>query len=201
MLGYAEVLKLREDYFCCHHRDRRCQKGEGLRCWWRSFTALGRAQKQILLCVWHYSMWQCRTLSPESLVSPANKGMGHILGYFLLLEIMEISSPCAKALPFSWQRAIVMTVQLASTFNLTVDLCAGASRLHFSRVWILRIECFLNSLLVSLYIFVPGFYIIICLVNTFLNADHHGGNVNITTSRIKLKLRDCSRWVNQILQS
>lgn len=91
---------------------------------------LGRAQKQILR-VWHYSMQQCRTLSPESLVSPVKKGMGHILGYFLLLEVMEISSPCAKALPFSWQRPIVMTVRLANPFNLIVDLCGRSFMFTF----------------------------------------------------------------------
>lgn len=65
--------------------------------------------------------------------------------------------------------------------------------MRFSPVGILRIDYFLNSFLVSLFICVSGFYIIFCLVNIFLNADCLGGNVNITTSRVELKLHECSR--------
>lgn len=154
MFGYAEILKLKED-FCCHHRDRQCQKSSGLHCSC-SFTALGRAQKQIVRA-WHYSMQQCRTLSLESLVSSVNKGMGHILGHLLLLEIMEISSLCAKASPFSWQRPIVMMVKLASTFNFTIDVC-GRSFMFTFLSCVDQKDWLLSKFLVSVFIFASALF-------------------------------------------
>lgn len=63
-------------------------------------------------------------------------------------------------------------------FNLIVNLCGRSLVSTFLSCMDARIDCLLNFFLVPFLIFFLGFYIIICLVCIFLNADYLGGNVN-----------------------
>lgn len=135
-------------------------------------------------------MQQCRAAFLESCVSAVD-----ILGYLLPLDTMGTSSPCAKALPLPWQRQIAKTVQLMNMFNLT-DL-RGRSLLCSSPIWMLRIDCFLNSFLVPIYIF--WFEILYNDVSSvYFPACRLSWWQCVTQSSAKVKLHERSLCVNQI---